>query len=64
MEIRKISIGPDYKSGGMHFLVGQSVLIGRHTIHLFKYSMEQDADQTDEPVDTQVDTQQSTAQSS
>ena len=43
MEIRKISIGPDYKSGGMHYLVGQSVLNGRHTIHLIKYSLEQDA---------------------
>ena len=43
MEIRKISIGPDYKSGGMHYLVGQSVLNGRHTIHLIKYSDTEDA---------------------
>ena len=26
MEIRKISIGPDYKGGAMHYLVGQKVL--------------------------------------
>lgn len=43
MQIRKISIGPDYKSGGMHYLVGQSVLNGRHIIHLIKYSEEEDA---------------------
>ena len=23
MDIRKISVGPDYKSGAMHYLVGQ-----------------------------------------
>jgi|TARA_R110002012_G_scaffold233815_2_gene407209 hypothetical protein len=43
MQIRKISIGPDYKSGGMHYLVGQPVLNGRHVIHLIKYSTEDDA---------------------
>ena len=47
MQIRKISIGPDYKSGGMHYLVGQSVLNGRHIIHLIKYSVEEDAYQID-----------------
>lgn len=26
MIIRKISIGPDYKGGAMHYLVGQTVL--------------------------------------
>ena len=26
MDIRKISIGPDYKSGAMHYLVGQKIL--------------------------------------
>ena len=35
--IRKISIGPDYKSGAMHYLLGQSVLNGSYTIHLIKY---------------------------
>tara|TARA_R100001594_G_scaffold11802_1_gene26430 strand:+ start:2222 stop:2446 length:225 start_codon:yes stop_codon:yes gene_type:complete len=36
MEIRKISIGPDYKSGAMHYIVGQSVLGGNYTIELIK----------------------------
>jgi|TARA_R110000803_G_scaffold29046_1_gene66617 hypothetical protein len=34
MNIRKISIGPDYKSGAMHYLVGQDILGGSHKIHL------------------------------
>ncbi len=34
MEIRKISVGPDYKSGAMHYIKGQSVLNNTHTIHL------------------------------
>ncbi len=34
MNIRKISIGPDYKSGAMHCLVGQDILGGSHKIHL------------------------------
>ena len=33
MEIRKISIGPDYKSRAMHYLVGQDVLGGKYPIH-------------------------------
>lgn len=37
MDIRKISIGPDYKSGAMHYLVGQEVLNGTYKIHLIKY---------------------------
>ena len=36
MDIRKISIGPDYKSGAMHYLVGQDVLNGSHKIHLIQ----------------------------
>lgn len=28
MDIRKISIGPDYKSGAMHYIVGQEILGG------------------------------------
>lgn len=36
MDIRKISIGPDYKSGAMHYIVGQEVLNGSHKIHLIK----------------------------
>jgi hypothetical protein len=37
MDIRKISIGGDYKSGAMHYLVGQEVLGGSHKIHLIQY---------------------------
>jgi len=37
MDIRKISVGPDYKSGAMHYLVGQSVLNGSYLIHLIKF---------------------------
>tara|TARA_R100000734_G_C3294403_1_gene85747 strand:+ start:213 stop:437 length:225 start_codon:yes stop_codon:yes gene_type:complete len=37
MEIRKISVGPDYKSGAMHYIVGQTVLGGNHTIELIKF---------------------------
>ncbi len=37
MDIRKISVGPDYKSGAMHYIVGQEVLGNTHTIHLIKY---------------------------
>jgi len=35
MLIRKISIGPDYKSA-MHYLLGQEVLGGSYKIHLIK----------------------------
>lgn len=37
MDIRKISIGSDYKSGAMHYIVGQEVLGGSHTIHLIQH---------------------------
>ena len=36
MDIRKISIGADYKSGAMHYIVGQDVLGGSHRIHLIQ----------------------------
>jgi hypothetical protein len=36
--IRKISIGPDYKSGAMHYIAGQSVLGNSHIIHLIKFN--------------------------
>ena len=36
--IRKISIGPDYKSGAMHYIVGQDVLNSTHKIHLIKFN--------------------------
>jgi len=38
MDVRKISIGADYKSGAMHYIVGQEVLGGSHTIHLIQSS--------------------------
>jgi hypothetical protein len=37
MEIRKISIGPDYKGGAMHYIVGQKVLGDSNEIHLIKF---------------------------
>ena len=40
MDIRKISIGPDYKSGAMHYIVGQPVLGGNYTIHFIKYYLD------------------------
>jgi hypothetical protein len=43
MDIRKISIGPDYKSGAMHYIVGQAVLNGSYTIHLIKFEEESDS---------------------
>ena len=36
MEIRKISVGPDYKGGAMHYIVGQKVLGYTYEIHLIK----------------------------
>jgi hypothetical protein len=40
MDIRKISIGPDYKGGAMHYLVGQKVLGDTNEIHLIKFDIE------------------------
>jgi hypothetical protein len=37
MEIRKISIGPDYKGGAMHYIVGQKVLGDIYEINLIKF---------------------------
>jgi len=37
MDIRKISIGPDYKSSSMHYIVGQEVLGGGYVIHLIQF---------------------------
>jgi len=37
MDIRKISVGPDYKSGAMHYISGQTVLNGNYKIHLIKF---------------------------
>ena len=40
MDIRKISIGADYKSGAMHYIVDQEVLGGAHKIHLIQVDKE------------------------
>lgn len=37
MEVRKISIGADYKGGAMHYIVGQKVLGDTNEIHLIKF---------------------------
>jgi hypothetical protein len=42
MDIRKISIGPDYKSGAMHYIVGQKVLGDSNEIHLIKRNDKKD----------------------
>lgn len=39
MDIRKISVGPDYKGGAMHYLVGQKVLGDSYTIHLISHDL-------------------------
>jgi hypothetical protein len=36
MDIRKISIGPDYKGSAMHYIVGQRILGDTNEIHLIK----------------------------
>jgi hypothetical protein len=38
MDIRKIAIGPDYKNGAMHYIVGQKVLGDTHEIHLIRHN--------------------------
>lgn len=43
MDIRKISVGPDYKSGAMHYLKGQEVLNGSHFVHLIKHDKDEDS---------------------
>ena len=42
MIIRKISVGPDYKSGAMHYIVGQSVLNGDYTIDTIRQNSKTD----------------------
>lgn len=37
MDIRKISVGPDYKGGAMHYIVGQKVLGDTNEIYLIKF---------------------------
>lgn len=43
MQIRKISIGADYKSSSMHYIQGQDVLNGRYFIHLIQYDPASDS---------------------
>jgi hypothetical protein len=43
MEIRKISIGADYKSSAMHYILGQDVLNDSHTIHLIDFDKEKES---------------------
>ena len=42
-DIRKISVGPDYKGGAMHYIVGQRVLGDTNMIHLIKYDSNKDS---------------------
>ena len=35
-DIRKITIGADYKSNGMHYIVGQPILDKSYIIHLIR----------------------------
>lgn len=37
MYIRKVSVGPDYKGGAMHYIVGQKVLNDTQEIYLIQY---------------------------
>ena len=37
MEIRKISIGAEYKTNAMHYIVGQKVLGDTNEIHLIRF---------------------------
>lgn len=43
MDIRKISIGPDYKGSAMHYIVGQRVLGETNEIHLIKFDEEKNS---------------------
>ena len=43
MDIRKIAIGPDYKGGAMHYIVGQKVLGDSNEIHLIKFNAEKNS---------------------
>lgn len=42
-DIRKIAVGPDYKGGAMHYVVGQEVLKGNYKIHHIRYDDGQDS---------------------
>jgi hypothetical protein len=36
-EIRKIAVGPDYKSGAMHYIIGQWVLNNHYKIEHIRF---------------------------
>ncbi len=42
-DIRKIAVGPDYKGGAMHYVVGQEILKGTYTIHHIRHNDNQDS---------------------
>lgn len=43
MDIRKISVGADYKSSAMHYIVNQEVLSGKYLIHLIKHIVDENS---------------------
>jgi hypothetical protein len=43
MDIRKISIGPDYKSSAMHYIIGQDILKGSYNIHHIRHEESSDS---------------------
>jgi hypothetical protein len=40
VDIRKISVGPDYKGGAMHYIVGQKILGDSNEIRHIRYNTE------------------------
>jgi hypothetical protein len=42
-DIRKISVGPDYKNNAMHYIVGQKVIGDAYTICQIKYDSSTDS---------------------
>lgn len=42
-DIRKVSIGPDYKGGAMHYIVGQKVIGDTNEIVTIKHDNESDS---------------------
>ena len=42
-DIRKIAVGPDYKNGAMHYVVGQEILKGTYKIHNIRYDDSNDS---------------------
>lgn len=43
MDIRKLSVGADIKSGALHYIAGQKVLDGSNEIHLIKRDVKTNA---------------------